>query len=387
MARILVNGMSAKSGGGKSILRNLLGALADRDTGHELIVVVPSTDGYREFSSPTLRLVVLKDLASAAGLMSFSLFGVHRILRDERIDVLFNPSDIPVRTRTKQIFLFDWPYAAFPDSPAWSLSTSRDLLVRRTKLALFKLGLGAIDLMLVQSEVMANQIRKHYRVGKIAIMPNAVSLENLAPRKSSTAQFELPAGFLFLCLSAYYTHKNLEVLLPVAEQIERQGLGLRIVTTIGGKHPRAKALLDEIEKRGLGNVWTDLGPVAMADVPELYQRCDALLLPTLLESFSGTYVEAMFHRKPILTSNLPFATGVCRDAARYFEPLNPDSILQEMRKIADDVPLRSSLVEKGEQLLAAMPDWSDVAENFLQWIDAVQSIPPKHLVENREAGG
>ena len=51
-----------------------------------------------------------------------------------------------------------------------------------------------------------------------------------------------------------------------------------------------------------------------------------MILPTLLESFSATYIEAMFHGKTILTSDLDFARDVCGEAAFYFDPLNPQSI-------------------------------------------------------------
>jgi len=62
-------------------------------------------------------------------------------------------------------------------------------------------------------------------------------------------------------------------------------------------------------------------------VPSLYAQSDALLMPTLLESFSGTYVEAMFHKIVILTSKLDFAEDVCGESAFYFDPTSPEDIL------------------------------------------------------------
>jgi hypothetical protein len=51
----------------------------------------------------------------------------------------------------------------------------------------------------------------------------------------------------------------------------------------------------------------------MSDVPKWYKATQALLLPTLLESFSGTYIEAMHFERPIFTSNLDFAKEVCEN--------------------------------------------------------------------------
>ncbi len=41
----------------------------------------------------------------------------------------------------------------------------------------------------------------------------------------------------------------------------------------------------------------NLGIVRMEDISYLYSISNALLLPTLLESFSGTYIEAAFYKK------------------------------------------------------------------------------------------
>ncbi|MFK2341775.1 glycosyltransferase [Bacteroides fragilis] len=73
----------------------------------------------------------------------------------------------------------------------------------------------------------------------------------------------------------------------------------------------------------------NLGIIDVSKCPQLYNECDALFLPTLLECFSANYVEAMKMRKPIVTSNLPFATNVCKNAALYFDPMNAHDIVEK----------------------------------------------------------
>ncbi len=80
---------------------------------------------------------------------------------------------------------------------------------------------------------------------------------------------------------------------------------------------------------------------------EYYLACNALLLPTLLESFSGTYLEAMHFGRPILTSNLDFARDVCDDAALYFDPWDPVAIKDAILKLKDDASLQTELVCRG----------------------------------------
>ena len=108
-----------------------------------------------------------------------------------------------------------------------------------------------------------------------------------------------------LCLSRYTTHKNIGVLISVADKLLadcRTDIGIYV--TVEPSHgPEARRLLREIDLEGRGRVLHNLGEVPMAEVAACYQAANALLLPTLLESFSGTYVDAMQAGVPIITSD------------------------------------------------------------------------------------
>ena len=69
--------------------------------------------------------------------------------------------------------------------------------------------------------------------------------------------------------------------------------------------------------------------------PKLYNQADAMFLPTLLETFSASYPEAMKMERPILTSDLDFAKDICGDAALYFNPLDSYDIANKIKTIND----------------------------------------------------
>jgi glycosyltransferase involved in cell wall biosynthesis len=368
MARILINGVSAKSGGGKSILRNLLIGLSQGGGAHHYDVLVPPGMGYEELATDRICIRPRDDVANLIELSHFSLFRLPRVLKAEGFDLLFNPSDIIVPTAVPQVFLFDWAYAAFPDSAAWRLGSLRDRLVRRAKLALFRRHVRHVDIMIAQTPPIADQLRRLYGLTDIEIVGNAVALDNLSGGEGR--DFCLGSGFKLLCLSAYYSHKNLEIVLPVARLLRDRDIGAQIILTIGAEqHPAAKQLLDAIAREDLAAHVHNVGPVAMTEVPSLYQHTDALFLPTLLESFSGTYVEAMFHRRPILTSDFAFAHGVCGDAAIYVDPHDPAAIVDAIALLKDDAALQVDLARRGEARLATMADWPATTEHIVGIID------------------
>ena len=72
----------------------------------------------------------------------------------------------------------------------------------------------------------------------------------------------------------------------------------------------------------LGNA-SILTKVPLSKLPELYRNSDICFIPSVLETFSATYVEAMATGRPIVASDLDFAHAVCQESAVYFDPRDP----------------------------------------------------------------
>ena len=208
-----------------------------------------------------------------------------------------------------------------------------------------------------------------YELNNIKVIPNAVSLENMTG--GDYFDFKLPKDEIkLLCLTHYYPHKNLEVLLPLARRIKERSLPHCIVITIDAtQHRKAEEFLNIIRKEGLEDIIINIGPVSMDVVPSLYSQCDALLMPTLLESFGLTYLEAMFHYKTILTSNRDFAKDVCGQAAFYFDPLDPDSILSSISHAFKNSNEKMRKIEEGRKQLSRLLSWDQVFEKYQALIE------------------
>lgn len=358
MRHVFINGISAKSGGGRSILTNLLKAAQEVDDGYWFTVAVPSLEGYEKLATEKIHLVPMGGHSHTILIPYTSVISIPRLISRLKPDLLFNLADIPVSTSIPQVFLFDWSYAAFPNSPAWKLSSPADRLVRRAKLAMFRRLLCHVDVLVAQNEVLADQLRRIYGFETIPVVNNAVSIDNLSA--GHEVDFSLGDGYKLLCLSAYYSHKNIEIFIPLAQKIKASRLNIKIITTIDpAQNKAAETFLSKIKSNCLGDIIKNVGSVPMHYVPSLYRQTDALLLPTLLESFSGTYVEAMFHRKAILTSDLPFARGVCKDGAFYFDPLNADSIFDAILDASNNPGGREARQRIADHLLEGMPSWNE----------------------------
>jgi glycosyltransferase involved in cell wall biosynthesis len=373
LARILVNGVKAKTGGGRSILRTLVSLISQgRGRPHEFFVLTPDRQEYDAFAGKDLTIVDLPKAAKHNLLLPLLYYHYFpRLLGEYRIEAILNLGDIVIPTDVPQLYNFDWPHAVYPESPAWRMMSRFDRTVSRIKLKMFSTHLHRASLIMAQTEVMADRLRRIYGLDNIVLVPNAVSPEAMAGQNEIA--FDLPDGKTrFLYLTHYYPHKNLEILIPAARLIRDKGLSFVIVTTVSAdQHPGAAAFLSTVTDEDLARVIVNLGPVEMSDVSSLYRQCDALLMPTLLETFGAPYVEAMFHKRPILTSDLDFAHYLCGEAAQYFNPCDASSLVAAMEQLNARPDLREAQVASGARRLAEMWDWQQVFEQYVNLLEGL----------------
>jgi len=372
MANFLINGLKSKTGGGKSILNNYLSLLKNSQSKHQFFVLTPNELDYLQYACDFIHIINVNKIYKWNIFFPLTYhYLMPKLLRDFNIDAIFNLGDIVIPTNIPQVYLFDWPYAVYPDSIVWNTMDARSFFERRIKLYIFKKYINRTTIVIAQSETMKAKLEDLYGLKKIAVIPNAVSLENLDG--GEYYNFELPRDkFKCLYLTYYYSHKNIEIFIPLAKKIQEKNLPFSLVVTIAPtQHKKAKQFLNIIKKEHLADTIINVGPVPMTRVPSLYAQTDALLMPTLLESFSGTYVEAMYHGKPIMTSNLDFAIDVCGAAAYYFDPLDADSILIAINDIFQNEKLRLQKIGYGRAKLQKMLCWEEAFVKYHQLLENV----------------
>ena len=164
--------------------------------------------------------------------------------------------------------------------------------------------------------------------------------------------------FRILLLSAYYPHKNIGILRNVIPLVPSNTC---FVVTLP-----ASAYAELFG--GCNEQILNVGPVKSADCPALYASCDAVILPSFLETFSANYVEAMTIGKPILTSDLDFAHEVCGDAALYFNPTSPEAIAEAVNRVIENRELRRKLVGRGRERLTSFDNPNNRLKTIIDFI-------------------
>jgi hypothetical protein len=218
------------------------------------------------------------------------------------------------------------------------------------------------DHLVVETEDARQRLVKRLHISAISVVSNTCSSvyynymnfpDKLPKRKNKEIRL--------ITISAYYPHKNLESIPKVLAELEKKDIiAINFVLTI--KNDDYVRIIPEHWRNRIYNI----GPVSVAECPSLYQECDILYLPTLLEIFSVSYIEAMVMGKPILTSGLSFARDICGDAALYFDPFNTHDIIETIEKVAFDKNVYQEYVNKGKERCKLFPTAAQRAEQYLK---------------------
>lgn len=196
------------------------------------------------------------------------------------------------------------------------------------------------------------------RFGIAAALVDMVSNNCGDHYSKSRTELNLAAPHRCLVLSAYYPHKNLELIPYVAVELKKRRNAEDCIFTLTlEKGCRGEQrLLSAAKRLGVEKMMNNIGPVAVKDGPKHYRQSSLSFMPSLLETFSAVYPESMISGKPIVTSDLGFAHDICKDAALYFNPLNAVQAAEKIDQLLNNPILYQDLVEKGYRVFDALPN-------------------------------
>ena len=366
--RLLINTATTFKGGGVQVAKSFIEECKQYSE-HEFIVVlglnIASLIDQKTFPSnftffkipyrPATRVFSFKDPASF----------LKKIENEYRPDIVFTTSG-PAYWRPKAPHLmgYNLGHYIYSDSPYFQ----KIKLIRRIKWRLK----GTIikhyvkrdaDAYVVQTEDVRYRLKEWLRTEKsITAISNtygeqynrvAKISEKLLPKSDSNE-------FRFLILSAYYDHKNIEILNEIIPFLQKnKSSNVKFITTLPNEVFRE--IFNESAQKNIINV----GPVKPNDCPQLYLETQAIFLPTLLECFSATYAEAMKMKSPIITTNLGFAKTICGNAALYYDPIDAQDAYNKIIDLVESPVLYERLLKNAEREILKFNSASERAAKYL----------------------
>jgi glycosyltransferase involved in cell wall biosynthesis len=174
---------------------------------------------------------------------------------------------------------------------------------------------------IVQTPTMKRAVRNCYgKKPKIKIIPFA-DLQSC--QLSNNRQ-----GFIYVASGE--EQKNHFRLLKAWSLLGKQGLKPKLILTIDLSYKTLISKIDFLRKSEDLEIY-NIGFVKSEEIFEIYKNSEALIYPSLLESFALPLIEASQINLPIIASELDYVRDVC-EPIETFDPTSPISIMRAIRR-------------------------------------------------------
>lgn len=161
--------------------------------------------------------------------------------------------------------------------------------------------------------------------------------------------------FIF-SLAAPYKHKNIQVIPDVLYILKNKyNLSPQVYLTIPENTEIWKLIAEKSKELDVENLIVNLGKISLEQCLAYYLKAKIVFLPTLMEIFSATYLEAMAMGVPIVTNDLDFARDNCGNAALFCDSDNIEDYALNIHRLWHDQTLHNSLAERGYFHLSKYP--------------------------------
>jgi glycosyltransferase involved in cell wall biosynthesis len=154
----------------------------------------------------------------------------------------------------------------------------------------------------------------------------------------------------FLFVGGTERRKNLNLVLDALRMLD--GVELRVV----GAH--SASAVHDARRDQQGVRW--LGHVSETELVELYRHALALVFPSRYEGFGLPVLEAMARLTPVIAANTSSIPEVARDAAILVDADDVVGLVEAMRRVATEAPLREDMIRRGAEVVAGFT-WEETA--------------------------
>lgn len=176
------------------------------------------------------------------------------------------------------------------------------------------------------------------------------------PEMSILERKGLSPGRYVLVVGTRAAHKNLGSLSSAIGFLGARGL---VLAAAGAADPEVFRPAAEP-----GSAAVALGRVSDAELRALYENALCLVFPSRYEGFGLPPVEAMAVGCPVIASRAGAVPEVCGEAALWFDPAMPGSLVAALARLLDEPGVAASLGAAGRDRVARFT-WRAAAERLL----------------------
>ena len=271
--------------------------------------------------------------------------------------------------KTKEVMRFTMPWVTHPNKYSWSVLS----LIARLKMKLYcwnqRHMMRKAHYFITQSETTRQGILRITGTHP----ENVKVVKNVLPsvfKSLESTPFPMDKKWIDIASVANDSkHKNLDIIPSVLDELKRLGItNVRFHVTLPKDCGCWKNIQNKITLSGLEDNVITHGRLSQSELAILYRHCQMCFLPTLLEVFSASTLEAMYFNLPVVATDFDFNKEVMADACLYYEPMNAKAAAMQIKRYIEDESLRNEMKEKMAKQLTAFSDYDKHFNDILDFL-------------------
>jgi glycosyltransferase involved in cell wall biosynthesis len=302
-------------------------------------------------------------------------FMLPRLVRDLKADLYHHPQfDLPRGMRVPTVAtVHDLTYVFHPEFFATASRLKRFYIKQSLKYTVRQ-----ADRIIAVSENTAKDLKQLYDFdeSRLRVIHNGVTLPDSNQNRNGYRSTNFSGDYI-LFVGTRRPHKNICGLIEALAILRRQkNCNLSLVVAgkpyVNFRDPEATA-----EKLGLKPYVHFLDFVPDDQLPSLYHRAKAVVLPSFYEGFGFPVLEAMAYGKPVIASTVSSLPEVVGDSGLLVDPHSAEEIAEKIEIVVTNNGLAEQLSQKARRR-AELFSWQKMSESTLQvYLEAINNASEK----------
>lgn len=279
----------------------------------------------------------------------FQYLYLSRFLKNDKVDLLFVPGGTfigkfkPFVSMSQNMLPFEKiERNRFPSI----LSKLRFIILERTQSYTFENS----ELVIFLSKYARDYVNNIVNIKKHKIISHGINLNfsNVPKEQNDINIYTNKEPFKLLYVSTVNVYKHQWNVCEAVLKLRNEGFSISL-DLIGGATPESLRKLNQVIAKDEFNCIFYKGLVKYEELASIYKSADGFIFASSCENQPIILLEAMSAGLPIISSNMGPMPEVLGDGQFYFDPLNIDSIYENLKEFLIYYKKRESLVKYSYQ--------------------------------------
>jgi glycosyltransferase involved in cell wall biosynthesis len=362
--RVIVNAISANTGGIVTYTNNLIEFFATREI--DLIVYVPRWFDIERFAGMSVSVQIVKTrFYGAWHRFLWEQFVWRRIIKNSGADLVFSSANYGVLfPPIPQMLLVQGEIYL---NPIYRERVLPNLSWRERVSAILRRNLMLISARHSRTTIFPSEVAMNAALDYDANLSdnsivNYLGVSPLFSEPARRRQWREDGTIRLLYVSVYYPHKDPTTLANATLLLRTQGISVSTRITMEKSDfaawDNASVELAYMSKSKFDECLT-MGRIDHEALSNVLSDFDAFVFPSMAETFGFPMVEAMCAGVPLIVSDIPVHREICGDAAVFFELGNAEDLARRIMELDQNAKRRSQLVKTGIQRAKTRFTWNN----------------------------